>query len=238
MSTQPSFRCIGRSTSSQQTQALGSAMADCTLRSDLIALIGELGTGKTQFVKGLAAGLGLHPNDVVSPTFVLVREHELPDSAAAGKPSVLVHIDAYRLGGDDDLESIGWDADLAEPASQGRRDALVVVEWADRLGPIGPSRLEIHLQHNGDDTRIIHGRPFGNWKSRIEQLSSVWQSILEADEPDAEPGRCASCDRPVFGQTPIFPFCSERCRLVDLSRWIRGDYRISRPIEQSDLEEE
>ena len=238
MSAHPSYRCTGRSSSEQQTQALGSALADCTLRSDLIGLIGELGTGKTQFVKGLASGMGLDPSDVVSPTFVLVREHELPEAAAEGKPSVLVHIDAYRLGGDDDLESIGWEADLAEPASQGRRDALVVVEWADRIRPIGPNRLEIHFQHDGDDTRIIQARPLGNWKSRADQLSSLWQDMLEAEAPDAEPTRCPSCNKPVVEQSSEFPFCGERCRLVDLNRWIQGDYRISRPIEQSDLEEE
>ena len=238
MSEQPSYRCIGRSTSSQQTQALGSAMADCAMCSDLIALIGELGTGKTQFVKGLAQGLGLDPNDVVSPTFILVREHELPDPIAEGKPSVLVHIDAYRLGSDEDLESIGWDTDLAGPDSQGRRDALAVVEWADRIDQLGPNRLEIHLQHDSDDTRIIQGRAFGTWRSRIDQLSSLWQSMLESEERDGEPGKCPSCDKPVFEQSPAFPFCSERCRLVDLNRWISGDYRISRPIEQSDLEEE
>ena len=226
---------IGRSTSVEQTRAFGRALAECVQSGDLIALIGDLGAGKTQFVKGLAQGLGVDPADVASPTFVLMREYELDDSGDdSQKPSLLLHVDAYRLDGADDLESIGWDADTD-------RDAVIAVEWADRIatvpGAIRLDRLEVEFSHDGDDTRLVEGRPLGQWRSRSEQLSAVWHNLLD-DAPPAEPSRCPSCKKLVADDAPQFPFCGERCRMVDLGRWLGGEYHISRPTEQTDFDDD
>jgi tRNA threonylcarbamoyladenosine biosynthesis protein TsaE len=85
-------------------------------RGDLVLLEGDLGTGKTVFVRGLAEGMGLEPGEIASPTFALVHEH-----GPAGEPA-LVHADLYRLKEGADLTDLG----LEEALSRG---AVVAIEW-------------------------------------------------------------------------------------------------------------
>ena len=162
----------GQTTCVAQTRALGAAVAAVARCGDLIALIGELGAGKTQFVKGLA------PGEVSSPTFVLVHEHELGPGGPRGEhdqPVLLRHVDAYRLDTAADLESIGWDTDFAD-------QAVVVVEWADRLarvpGALGPDRLEVELSHGGEAERLIECRACGHWCLRMEQLRRAFDHVM------------------------------------------------------------
>src|SRR5437764_1151749 len=90
-----------------------------------IALHGELGAGKTQFVRGLVRGLGGNPRSVSSPTFVLLNVYD------AGRLAVY-HLDAYRVGGADDFETIGF----TELLDQG---GVVVVEWPERVADLLPA---------------------------------------------------------------------------------------------------
>lgn len=144
--------------------AVGQAIGRHARAGDLIALIGELGAGKTQFTRGLAQGLGVDSAQVASPTFVLV--HEYP--AGAGRP-MLVHVDAYRVGSLEELESIGWD-----PAAGGgelRQQCVLVVEWADRLGgTLGEDMLEVRIEHLGHEQRQIELLFHGSWQDRAEAL--------------------------------------------------------------------
>ncbi|MFW6058628.1 MAG: tRNA (adenosine(37)-N6)-threonylcarbamoyltransferase complex ATPase subunit type 1 TsaE [Phycisphaeraceae bacterium] len=145
----------------ERTATIAAAVAQQTRPGDLIGLIGELGAGKTQFVRSLAAGLGLDPEQVSSPTFVLVQEYE----ADLPHMPVLVHIDAYRLHSDDELASLGW--------PELREGAVVAIEWADRVrGAMGEDWLEIVLKHAGDG-RHITLRPHGDWADRIELLRTA-----------------------------------------------------------------
>ncbi|GAA3965851.1 tRNA (adenosine(37)-N6)-threonylcarbamoyltransferase complex ATPase subunit type 1 TsaE [Gordonia caeni] len=100
------------------TEALGSQLAAVLAPGDLVILDGPLGAGKTALTRGLAAGLGVRGR-VSSPTFIIARQH------AAGTPGGpgLIHVDAYRLGGLDDLDALDLDTDLA--------DSVVVVEWGE-----------------------------------------------------------------------------------------------------------
>jgi tRNA threonylcarbamoyladenosine biosynthesis protein TsaE len=94
----------------------------------IFLLSGDLGAGKTVFTKGLAAGLGIDPADVASPTFTLINQHD-------GRLR-LVHIDLYRLeGGAEVWYGLGLDEILSDS------EAVVVIEWAERLGDfrLGPS---------------------------------------------------------------------------------------------------
>jgi len=101
----------------------------------VVELAGPLGAGKTTFVKGLAAGLGLAADAVASPTFVIAHEHALPGGAARR----LVHVDGYRLADEDELEAAGW-SDWLVPGT------LVVVEWGDRFPEALPAdRLRVAL---------------------------------------------------------------------------------------------
>jgi len=130
----------------------------------MVALLGPLGAGKTQLVKGLAVGSGV-PDDelVVSPTFVLVREY-------AGHLR-LYHIDAYRLTGAEELTALGFD-ELRE-----RPDAAIVIEWADRvLDAIPPEACWVELQHISPRRRHLHIR----WSSgRVAELAKYLTSLSE-----------------------------------------------------------
>jgi tRNA threonylcarbamoyladenosine biosynthesis protein TsaE len=105
------------SASVEETEAIARAVGTAARAGDVIALTGELGAGKTAFVRGLAAGLGVAPEEVASPTFTMVAEHHgrLP----------LVHVDLYRL--EPGAADVGA---LREYASDA---AVTAVEWFDRL---------------------------------------------------------------------------------------------------------
>jgi len=219
----------GRSTSPKQTHDVGRAIGAAAAAGDVIALQGELGAGKTQFVRGFAQGVGVSPAEVASPTYVLV--HEYP--TAPGSP-VLVHIDAYRLHARGDLESIGW---TAPGGGELREGAIVVVEWADRIGAhIGDDALTVTLSHSGETTRDVMVRGSVPWAGRWDALTAALRQAVGAAEPSRRP--CPICKAPVAMESPSFPFCSKRCRVIDLSKWASGDYRISRPIEEADMDEE
>lgn len=162
------------SDSPERTQAVGAAVGRLAKAGDVIALVGELGAGKTQFVRGLAAGLGIDPRVVSSPTFVLVQEYE-PE---AGEGPVLVHIDAYRLSGADDLASIGWEREGEEL----RRGAVVAVEWADLVAAgLGESRLDVTLGHAGRG-RWLSLSPHGDWRPRMKALRDAVERIATNED--------------------------------------------------------
>lgn len=101
-----------------------------------LALEGDLGAGKTTFVKALAAAAGLDPCEVTSPTFGLVHVHDLPPGRSAPR---LVHADLYRLAGPADLGELGWDELLAAPG-------WVAAEWPSRCGgALPPDRLDLRI---------------------------------------------------------------------------------------------
>lgn len=218
----------------EQTMAVGGVVARHTQPGDVIGLDGQLGAGKTQFVRGMARALGVDPRQVSSPTFVLVHEYETP-----GDRPLLVHIDAYRMGSLADLESIGWDVDRLA-GSDLLQHAVVVVEWATRLGDtIGDDALHVELQHVDETSRRISLRAHGDWQQRLPSLIADLPSNMNASDNNANAPTtpCPICDAPVPAAAATFPFCSKRCRQIDLGKWISGDYKVSRPIEQRDLEE-
>jgi tRNA threonylcarbamoyladenosine biosynthesis protein TsaE len=117
---------IHSSDSVARTEAIAADLAATLIAGDCIALHGELGAGKTQFVRGLVRGLGGNPRRVSSPTFVLLNVYP------GGRLKVF-HLDAYRVGGSEDFEAIGF----SELLEQG---GIVVVEWAARVAALIPPR--------------------------------------------------------------------------------------------------
>lgn len=99
----------------------------------MVALVGPLGAGKTAFVQGLAQGLGIDPDEVSSPTFVIASEYRAPGGQR------LVHADLYRVASEAELEAAGF-RDLLAP------DLVLAVEWADRFPDALPrDRLELRI---------------------------------------------------------------------------------------------
>ncbi|HXK11652.1 MAG TPA: tRNA (adenosine(37)-N6)-threonylcarbamoyltransferase complex ATPase subunit type 1 TsaE [Vicinamibacteria bacterium] len=125
----------------EETIALAAEMAAAFRGGEVVLLSGELGSGKTAFVRGLARGLGADPDEVASPTFVLL-------TAYPGRLT-LHHADLYRLRGDGDEGDLGLE-DLPGPGG------VLAVEWAERLRD-RPWRgaLRVRLHHAGDDVRRI-----------------------------------------------------------------------------------
>ena len=157
----------------EATLLIGRTLGAAARPGDVIGLIGELGAGKTQLVRGIAGGMGIDPARVSSPTFVLVHEYE-----AAGA-ALLVHIDAYRLRTSDELETIGWDTQSDPPGRELRRGAVVAIEWADRMAAwLGDDWLEVRMAHGGDEhqgdgdgqSRQITLIGHGSWSGRIAPI--------------------------------------------------------------------
>ena len=110
----------------------------------MLLLSGDLGAGKTAFVRGLAEGLGLDPDEVTSPTFTLVHEYR-------GGRLPLIHVDLYRLDRAE-LDEIGLDEDLA---AQG----VIAIEWAERLSRRIRGAVSVTITDQGGDRRDIDVTP-------------------------------------------------------------------------------
>jgi tRNA threonylcarbamoyladenosine biosynthesis protein TsaE len=121
------------------TRAWGAALADVLRAGDLVILTGELGAGKTTLAQGIGAGLGVR-GPVASPTFIIARVHP----SLVGGPA-MVHVDAYRLGGLDELEALDLETSL--------EDSVTLVEWGEGLAEgLAEDRLEIHLDRGRGET--------------------------------------------------------------------------------------
>lgn len=127
----------------EETWALARRLAATLKPGDVVCLEGDLGAGKTTFVQGLAAAMGL-PGRVTSPTFCLVQEH----GPVGGR--MLVHMDLYRLSSEDDVIAIGWEDYLA-------RGAVLAVEWPERAGSLMPqdARHVVFSVLDGEESRRI-----------------------------------------------------------------------------------
>lgn len=122
------------------TEAVGAALATALQAGDLLALHGELGAGKTRLVRGLAAGLGVRPEVVRSPTFVLHHVYR-------GGRIVLHHLDLYRLGEGADLRGLDLESLL--------EDGAVAIEWAE-LGDLAAlDPVHLTLEERGRERREI-----------------------------------------------------------------------------------
>jgi len=143
-----------------ETLDLGRRLGAAARPGDVVALVGELGSGKTHLAKGMAEGLAAaRARDVTSPTFVLC--HEFLDGRIP-----FYHLDAYRLRGSADLAAIG-----AEEMLEG--DGLAVLEWADRAPDVLPEdHLEVRLEVTGPAARRLTLVPHGARSARL--AAAVW----------------------------------------------------------------
>lgn len=147
------------SKSPDETVSLGKVLGQQMQGGEVIGLVGDLGTGKTHLIKGVALGLEVGDVDSVgSPTFTLINEYE-------GR-RILYHVDAYRLGKAEELAALGFDE-----MCQG--SAVVVIEWADRVSSLteGCEPIMINLRHRSENERDI----------RIDGLSAEVAEAIKGD---------------------------------------------------------
>jgi tRNA threonylcarbamoyladenosine biosynthesis protein TsaE len=216
------------STSEAESRDIGRALGALLRAGDVALLEGALGAGKTTLVRAIAEGLGLNTRAVASPTFVVIHDYPNPRGPGTSHPD-LIHVDAYRLGGPDELDTLGWDAILARVQGPSPTAALLI-EWPERLGhdflaDTNPAR--IRLEHAAEESREIFVSLPDSWRTR-PGLDALLQRRATV---------CPVTGDPVPADSPTWPFASERARLADLHRWFSGRYTISREIEQSDLEQ-
>jgi tRNA threonylcarbamoyladenosine biosynthesis protein TsaE len=126
--------------SEEETAGVARTLAAELNAGDVLLLAGNLGAGKTAFVRGLAEGLGIDPEDVSSPTFTLVHEYR-------GGRLTLYHVDLYRLD-----RAATQDMGLEE---MGVADGVLAIEWPDRLLHALPGALRIEIEIVDDSTRRI-----------------------------------------------------------------------------------
>jgi tRNA threonylcarbamoyladenosine biosynthesis protein TsaE len=133
---------VYESNSVEQTMRLAGELVGRLGGGECVALHGELGAGKTQFVRGLVRGLGGRERAVSSPTFVLLNMYD-------GGRLVVYHLDAYRVQGAEDFEAIGF-GELLE------QRGVVVVEWAERVRELLPAdAIHVRITATGRRTRRI-----------------------------------------------------------------------------------
>ncbi|MCU1386431.1 MAG: ADP-binding protein [Acidobacteria bacterium] len=127
-------------TSEDETAAVGRDLAATLSAGDVLLLHGDLGAGKTAFVRGLAEGLGVPRDEVSSPTFTLIQEYR-------GGRLTLFHVDLYRIEDPREFDELGLD-EIAE-------DGVLAVEWAERLPAPPPHAVRISIEHAGEAKRRI-----------------------------------------------------------------------------------
>lgn len=128
--------------SEEETSAAGERLAASLRPGDLVLLYGDLGSGKTAFVRGLARGLGADPEEVSSPTFTLVQEYP-------GRVT-LFHVDLYRLD-EREADDLGLEELILG-------DGVVAIEWAERWRGRPGDAIEVRIEDAGEDRRRISVR--------------------------------------------------------------------------------
>jgi tRNA threonylcarbamoyladenosine biosynthesis protein TsaE len=131
---------VATSRSESETAAIGKGLAQALRANDVVLLTGDLGAGKTAFVKGLAEGLGIDPLEVSSPTFTLIQEYR-------GGQLTLYHIDLYRLSSLE-VDDLGLDDLISE-------GGIVAVEWPDRWSRPPQDAVRVTIRATADSVREL-----------------------------------------------------------------------------------
>lgn len=130
--------------SPQETFELGKKLADNLKENRVIALYGELGSGKTTFIQGLAKGLGIRKR-IISPTFIFVREYRIYPKR------MFYHLDLYRINSLVETKSLGLEEIFGNPAN------IVAVEWAEKIKEILPKRrIDVFFKYVDEKTRRLN----------------------------------------------------------------------------------
>jgi tRNA threonylcarbamoyladenosine biosynthesis protein TsaE len=164
--------------SAEETRIVGASLAPVLLPGDIISLSGDLGAGKTVFVQGLAAALGVHER-VTSPTFTIVHEY-------SGRYPIL-HLDVYRLNNFQEVLDLGFE-EFLDPHS------IVAIEWGEAISPLLPRRhLDIDMRRadggaedSEDEVRKILFKPHGpEWVRKVQAMRTTAETLLGAvtDDP-------------------------------------------------------
>lgn len=162
-----------------ETESFGYAIGRLLRGGEVLALIGELGAGKTALVRGIVAGLGIPAASVTSPTYLIVHEYQ-------GRIPV-VHIDLYRLQRPEEIETIGLSDYFTD-------DVVVAIEWADRFPQLLPKdRLEVRFAHRTRTTRRARVEAQGSRsRSLLARIKKIVRPTPRSSKPSLQAGRKTS----------------------------------------------
>jgi tRNA threonylcarbamoyladenosine biosynthesis protein TsaE len=132
--------------SDEETQHLGEDFSSSLTVGDVVLLYGNLGYGKTTFIKGLVKGLGGRRR-VVSPTFVVMRTYVLENKKGIKR---IYHADLYRIENSEKLSGIGLDEKISDP------EAIVVIEWPEAIEKLPGKRWEVKIEMSNQNTRTFN----------------------------------------------------------------------------------
>lgn len=133
----------------EETQQLGFDLSKKLQGGEVIALYGELGSGKTTFTQGLAKGLGI-TSRIISPTFIIMRSYKVRDMIQDSRFKNFYHVDLYRIETQRDIEELG----LLELL--GKKENVVVIEWPEKLSNLLPNDTKkIYFTYENDERRRI-----------------------------------------------------------------------------------
>ena len=155
------------SNSVAETIAFGAQIGSRLQPGDLVLLLAPFGAGKTHLTKGIAAGLGADPDDVNSPSFVLVNEYT---AGPARRHLPIFHVDLYRIETAHDLATVGLEECLSE-------DGICVIEWAERAAEWLPQdRLVVEIAETGPNARRLRLMPHGErYHALVTDLATAVQ---------------------------------------------------------------
>ena len=214
----PKFQRVSESL--EHTSVIAKDFAAVLRRGDLVRLVGEMGAGKTTFVREVAQALGVDVSMVSSPTFVLMNNYPC---LIQGDPGSIAHLDCYRFGDADELDALGWDRVCAD-------GSIRLVEWPERIDEMLGEELSctVTISHVDEEVR---GFVFDVPESWMERASAM---ALKARDGV----KCPVTGEAVHPESPSWPFVSEQARMSDLHGWMSEKFSITRPIEQADLDQE
>lgn len=145
----------------KRTEEFGKILGKIVEPGDVITLQGPLGAGKTALTQAIARGLGVDPHIyITSPTFSLLHEYQ-------GR-TPLYHMDLYRLTGEDEIESLGFQEYFSG-------NGVTVIEWPERLGVLMPTeRLNVELVISGESCRTANLTGYGDvWQKKVAEIVSM-----------------------------------------------------------------
>ena len=201
----------------EHTQVIAEDLSAILRPGDIVRLEGEMGAGKTTFVRLLAQRYGIAADAVSSPTYVIMNIYDAQDD----QHPPLAHLDCYRLGDESELDALGWDQIIDT-------DAIILIEWAERIDDAIPDdALRIAIDHVDETSRRFRFTIPDHWAQRAG---------FDAIQPRPDT-TCPVTGSAVSGDSLTWPFISEQARMADLNAWFNEEHVISRPIEQADLEQ-